>query len=670
MKSIFSILIALLILASCNRADYIDEVIISSDLEEVSAKNFKTSGMVELSGAKYKSDLVARSGKYSVRLDKKDQKALKGKIENIQIGDEIHMQVWRSGSGAANSEFVLVVGHMHYFKKPKSVKKEGDWELLEFRITMPMEFKGDGMRWYVNNKGKEEVFFDDFYLRLKRNKGLVLKTHPKLPHVNLKVNDEGLQQIEDKRIYALEKGILISESDDWVKSSITWEDDKKKGKIRLKGDWTDHLYGQKFSLRVNISKDKKLNDYSKFSIQNPVSRYFLDEWFIHKILEKEGVLTTRYEFIDLYINDESKGIYAVEEHFTAELLASQGRDENPIFKFSEDDLWLSRFRNKKKDIKGIPWYPSAMIEAFSQKSLLETEDLRDAFFRGRELMFQYQFRMDDASTIVDTKKMAAYIALMDMCSGYHAMIWHNQRFYYNGESDVLEPLVYDIFQESSHLIKSEIAFLGKTYVETPKSYKVSGVDFLFQNESFVDWYIHYLEKFSAMDYFENAKEEFKKKLTKYEKEIHKEYDFYSFDIELYHERSSIIRKELLAFKKNIKSELQMEHSPAYRPLKIDPEQLPIENVSMHAYLNFTSDQTSLQIQSFYYSKVEIVGMVIDKRNEYFENGVVIPEYRLKKAPETFSIQIDGIPSAVLFKTMGSDSLFSQKVIRYRAPIVN
>ncbi len=670
MKSILSTLLIFLFIASCNRADYVNELIITSDLEEVVDNKFKTSDFVGLSGAKYKSDQVAKSGKYSLRLVKKDQKALKGSIDNIKIGDEIHLQVWRTGKGKKNGQLVLVVGHLLYFKESTAIKKEGEWELLEFKMTIPMEFKGHKMRWYVNNMADDEVFFDDFYLRLKRNKGLVIKEHPKLSKVNLKISDKGLQKIEDKRLFAIEKGVLISESEDWVKSSIKWDGEKRKGKIRLKGDWTDHLYGQKVSFRVNISKKKTLNGFSKFSIQNPVSRYYLDEWFIHNILIKEGVLTTRYDFVDLYINDESKGLYAVEEHFTSELLASQGREESAIFKFSEDDFWLSRFRNNKKDIKGIPWYSSSMIEAFTQKRLIEDEDLRKNFFRGRELMFQFQFKSAEASSIVDTKKMAAYIALMDLSSGYHAMIWHNQRFYYNRDRDILEPLVYDIFQESTHLTKSDIDFLGKVYVEKPKSYIVNGIDFLFQDIDFVEWYIHYLEKFSEEGYFENAKDEYKKKLSRYEKEIQSEYDFYSFNIELFQERAEVIREGLPSFREAIVTKLSDELSPSYGQLNFDPEHPPIENVSLHAYMDFQEGKTNLQVQNFYYSELEVAGYIMDKKNYLLESKVTLPAFRIKKTPETVLIKVDGIPSAVLFTTPKSDSLYSQEVIRYRAPIID
>jgi hypothetical protein len=667
-KLFFSILISVVILVSCDRADNVDEFEIASNIEDVSDKKIMTNGSFELSGAKFRSEKVARSGSHSILLSKKGQKALKGKIDNIGIGDEIHIQVWKSGKDKKNGELVLIVGHQHYFKKTKAIKTEGDWELLEFKITMPMEFPGEEMRWYVNNLADGEVFFDDFYLNLKRNDGLVLKQHPTLPKVTINIKDERLQKIESKRQFALDKGILISDKEDWVKTNISWNDEEKKAKIRLKGDWTDHLYGQKFSLRVNVSKGKTLNGYSKFSIQNPVSRYFLDEWFIHKVLEKEGVLTTRYEFIDLYINEESKGLYAVEEHFTNELLTYMNRKESPIYKFSEDDLWLSRYTNKKRDIKGIPWYASANIEAFSQKRLSEDRELRSAFFRGRELMFDYQFKRTDASKVVDTKKMAAFIALMDLSGGYHAMIWHNQRFYYNQDTDLLEPLVYDIFQESTHLRPSTINFLGLIYVNRPKSYEVNAIDFLFQNAEFVEWYSFYLEKFSEDNYFDRIKTEFKAEISHYEKEIQSEYSFYSFDTDLYHERAKRIKAELPKFNKKIKGILEKEKQAFYSPIRKNPEHDPIENVSIHAYLHFLPEQTQLQVQSFYYDELELIGIVVDKEEVYFEERVKFPAYRLKKAPATIEIKISSLPSSVLYKTLTNDSIFVQKIIRYKAPI--
>jgi len=396
MRFFYITLVIFTLFAACKEEDLNSDITVVSDLEKVSGEFFTTSGSINLKGADFQSDKMARSGNYSIRVDSLPKNALQGTVDNIKIGDEIHLQIWRSGIEKKNGKVFLQIGNQIYLSSSQAVKTDGDWDLLEFDFAVPMEFKGEGMRWYVANTGTEEVFFDDFSLSVKRNNGLVIKTHPDLPKINLEIAPEDLEKIEQKRLSALEKGVLLSEKDDYVKTKISWNGDKSKAKVRLKGDWTDHLFGQKFSLMVNLSKKESSGGYTKFGIQNPVSRHYLDEWFVHEILKKEGILTTRYEFIDLYINNESKGLYALEEHFTPELLISQGRKNGPILKFSEDDVWNVRYINNKRDIPGVPVYPAAIIDAFSQDDLMEEEDLRKNYFRGRDLMYQYQFKEEKA----------------------------------------------------------------------------------------------------------------------------------------------------------------------------------------------------------------------------------------------------------------------------------
>lgn len=668
MKLIIPLLFTFLLLHACNSENHADLVSFTSDLEQTSSDKFNTSSSFKLSGAKFQSDKFSRSGNYSVRLDSSAKKALRGEIKNLKIGDEIDVKVWRLASDKNKGELVVKIGHPMVFKSSTPVSKEGDWELLEIKLAIPREFKGHKLIWYVSNNGKEEVYYDDFSLYLKRNKGLVLQTHPALPQVSLAVKEEGLEKIETKRQAAIENGVLVTNSDDWVKTKISWDGDKKKGKIRLKGDWTDHLYGQKFSLRVNISKGKTLNTYSKFAIQNPVSRHYLDEWFIHKILEKEAILTTRYEFADVYINDESIGLYAIEEHFTNELLLAQGRKISPIFKFSEDDLWYSRHINKKRETKGVPWYSGSVIEVFSQDKIVENPVLLNDFYRGRELMYHFKFKEGKASTIVEIEKMASYIAMMDLCAGYHSVIWHNQRFYYNAEKDVLEPLVYDIFQESSRLKKEPMPFLGMQYVNKPKSYQVNTTDFLFQDEEFVKWYIHYLEKYSSPEYFDSIFQELQEEIALYEEEINKEYDYYSFNLDIYHERAKGVRDNLDAFKSGIASLLNKGLQPHYGTFRVAVDYNPIKNVSIHAYMHFLSGKTELQVQSFYYKPIDLIGIVAENNQILWDNPVRLPAYPKTNAPNTTVVEINNIAKSVIFKYEGNDSLFTQKVVQYRAPI--
>ena len=45
--------------------------------------------------------------------------------------------------------------------------------------------------------------------------------------------------------------------------------EKIKAKLRLKGDWLDHLKGDQWSFRVETASDKSWNRLKTFSIQNP-----------------------------------------------------------------------------------------------------------------------------------------------------------------------------------------------------------------------------------------------------------------------------------------------------------------------------------------------------------------------------------------------------------------
>ena len=84
-----------------------------------------------------------------------------------------------------------------------------------------------------------------------------------------------------------------------------------------------------------------------FSVQSPMARMGISEWFLHQIYMKEGVLTTRYDFIPFNFKGRNLGIYAYEEHFVKQLLESQDRREGPIIRFLEDAMWDTRVFNEE-----------------------------------------------------------------------------------------------------------------------------------------------------------------------------------------------------------------------------------------------------------------------------------------------------------------------------------
>ena len=66
------------------------------------------------------------------------------------------------------------------------------------------------------------------------------------------INFSNYQKLLAKRNEALQNGLLVKGSDDFVNAALIYKNKNYKAKVRLKGDWTDHLVGDKWSLRVEL----------------------------------------------------------------------------------------------------------------------------------------------------------------------------------------------------------------------------------------------------------------------------------------------------------------------------------------------------------------------------------------------------------------------------------
>ena len=95
-----------------------------------------------------------------------------------------------------------------------------------------------------------------------------------------------VEKLNNKRNEALESLVLNATDDDYVKGIISVNNDSYKADIRLKGDWTDHLIGDKWSFRAKLKDGKTLYGMNKFSLQSPRTRRFIWEWLYHDLLRR------------------------------------------------------------------------------------------------------------------------------------------------------------------------------------------------------------------------------------------------------------------------------------------------------------------------------------------------------------------------------------------------
>jgi hypothetical protein len=338
---------------------------------------------------------------------------------------------------------------------------------------------------------------------------------PGMQNLSLEVGRSGVWALRLKREQALRDGVLISSDGDWVDGELKDGDGKWPVRLRLKGDWTDHLKGAKWSFRVKVRRDSAYRGMTVFSLQNPATRDFLNEWLFHQALRREGVLSPRYDFVRLLFNGSDLGVYALEEHFTKQMVESQGRRAGVQLKFSEAGMWDARKEALQDSLfpyMELPIYESAEPEAFQTRRYLSTDSMRRQLITGLTLMHQYKHGLRPSGEIFDLDLVARQYALTDLFHGHHSLVWHNRRFVYNPITVRLEPVVYDAFAGEVSGLYLNGPFTG--YSSNGNTSYGRREDLLgtryFAEEKFVRAYYQYLWDWSHPDYLQGLEEEYEK----------------------------------------------------------------------------------------------------------------------------------------------------------------
>ena len=273
-----------------------------------------------------------------------------------------------------------------------------------------------------------------------------------LPTLYFDIGFEEYQTMAAQREEALQVGILLLDDDGWLPAQIRFQDRAIPVRIRLKGDWTDHLRENKWSFRVKTKGDAAIMGMRSFSVQSPHTRYYLKEWLFLEDLRRAGILAPRYSFVNVVVNGEDWGIYALEESFSKELLESQGRREGVIIRFDESLYWRRRALAGGHDDWRLAVDPIATT--FEMPAFAEVDEFNTAQVRSDPILSEqsitalgllrgFQNHQLSPSQVFDAELMGRYLAHSNLWGARHGLTWHNERYYYNPLTSRLEPIGYD-----------------------------------------------------------------------------------------------------------------------------------------------------------------------------------------------------------------------------------
>ncbi|WP_271765497.1 hypothetical protein [Aquimarina algiphila] len=281
-----------------------------------------------------------------------------------------------------------------------------------------------------------------------------------LEKITISITQKNFEKIKSRRIEALKSKILIKKEDDFVPSEVSYNTTKNvKSKIRLKGDWTDHLDDEKkWSFRVILEDDNTtIRGMSKFSIQHPKVRNYEWEWLFQKVIKNNDLIGLRYDFVNIDIEVKDKddtqkiplGIMAIEESFDKRLIENNRRREGIILSFEESLLWEDRKKSYDLKLNINSWSKKLQetqnlpIKVFDESRVLSDPVLLKQFNVAKNLLEGLKKGELKISEVFDIDKLTTFVALSNLFGGHHGLIDHNLRIYFNPVTNKLEPVCFD-----------------------------------------------------------------------------------------------------------------------------------------------------------------------------------------------------------------------------------
>ena len=389
------------------------------------------------------------------------------------------------------------------------------------------------------------IFEIDDYINIKFQSLKYIFIKNKFENIKIKIDQKNLYNLELQR-----KNKIDGLSNNFENFSTAKLENNKKSfdiKLRVKGDRVLHWYDkEQTSYKIDLRGEDRIWGLEEFSIQKPITRNYIYESIFHKLLKFNGLISLKYFFINLSLNDTHQGIYAVEEGFSKELIERNKKRNGPIFGLNE---------NVGTD------YPDIEYDLYSEKFWTDNypELTKIALAKLNDLK---QGKLD-INEIFDIEKWATFFAVIDLSHTLHGSLSKSVKLYYNPVTAKFEPIGFDghynpnLFNDFLILDFLDSKNTNCSYICSDKQWYLS---FLKNfdgsiNFKFLDLYTNALKKISSsifLDAFNDKhfeeinfnNDQLASDITKKDRNYYKGLGLYIFDENFLYKRSEYIKGRL------------------------------------------------------------------------------------------------------------------------------
>lgn len=246
-----------------------------------------------------------------------------------------------------------------------------------------------------------------------------------LPTLRVDMRFRDYQRLLDRRTEALRRGVNLVSEQDYAPASISLGDTTVAVQMRLPAGSAFALSGAAWPFEVAI-QDGALLGLRRFTL-TPADATALSTWGYLETLRQAGLLAPRYELVRLVVNGSPRGLYALEELPTAEMLAAQGRPESVVVAFEPGAYWEA-YARLGEALPGSGFqYAQAACAPYD---VAASDSCSDAVRALRTL------RASDW----DAERTGAFLALTVLWRGSAALDWRTLRLAYDPQSACFEPI--------------------------------------------------------------------------------------------------------------------------------------------------------------------------------------------------------------------------------------
>jgi spore coat protein CotH len=208
---------------------------------------------------------------------------------------------------------------------------------------------------------------------------------------------------------------------------------------------------------------------------------YMREYIAYDLLDEMGVATPQHSYVNVYVNDELKGLYLLVEFVNGDFIEKH-------FDNAEGDLY-------KPDGVGsdLQW----INDDFASYSDVELKTNEDTSDNGAFMNFVYEMKFGDGESVIDHDSVLRYMSVsvaLSNLDSYHGALDHN--YYIYEQDNVFSMLPWDLNEAFGSFSRGcERADIRELYIDEPTDGPLADkplIAHVFANNDNLDTYHGYL----------------------------------------------------------------------------------------------------------------------------------------------------------------------------------